>query len=209
VPYDVASLVGCGVMTGVGAVFNAGQVEPGTNVAIIGCGGVGISAIQGAKIAGAATIVAVDTVDQKLDWAKQFGATHAVKPEDLQPTMGLLTAGQGFDYVFDIVGHPTTIRQSYDNTRRGGKTVIVGVGKADQKVEFSPFELFYGEKTLRGTYYGSANIKRDFPRLLNLWRAGKLDLEGMITKRIELEGINDAFTAMQAGDVIRQVVLFD
>jgi S-(hydroxymethyl)glutathione dehydrogenase/alcohol dehydrogenase len=209
VPFDLASLIGCGVMTGVGAVFNAGQVQPGTNVLIIGCGGVGISAIQGAKISGAANIVAVDTVDQKLEWAKQFGATHAVKPEELQQTMGLLTAGQGFDYAFDIVGHPTTIRQAYDNTRRGGSTVIVGVGKADQKVEFSPFELFYNEKNLRGTYYGSANIKRDFPRLLNLWRAGKLDLEGMITRRIGLDDINDAFTRMQAGDVIRQVITFD
>lgn len=209
VPYDVASLVGCGVMTGVGAVFNAGQVRPGTNVLVIGCGGVGISAIQGARISGAATIVAVDMVDQKLGWAKQFGATHAVKPEDLQATMGLLTGGAGFDYAFDVVGHPTTIRQAYDNTRRGGSTVIVGVGKADQMVEFSAFELFYNEKNLRGTYYGSANIRRDFPRLLNLWRAGQLDLEGMITRRIAIEEINDAFTAMQAGDVIRQVVTFD
>jgi S-(hydroxymethyl)glutathione dehydrogenase/alcohol dehydrogenase len=97
---------------------------------------------------------------------------------------------------------------AYDNTRRGGSTIVVGVGKADDMVPFSAFELFYGEKNLRGTYYGTANIRRDFPKLLGLWRAGKLDLEGMITKRIGLDDVNDAFAAMQAGDVIRQVITF-
>jgi S-(hydroxymethyl)glutathione dehydrogenase/alcohol dehydrogenase len=208
VPYDVASLVGCGVMTGVGAVFNAAKVSPGSSVLVIGCGGVGISAIQGAAISGAATIVAVDMVPKKLEWAKQFGATHAVTPDELQQTMGLLTGGQGFDYAFEVVGRGDTIRMAYDNTRRGGSTIVVGVGKADDMVPFSAFELFYGEKNLRGTYYGTANIRRDFPKLLGLWRAGKLDLEGMITKRIGLDDVNDAFAAMQAGDVIRQVITF-
>jgi S-(hydroxymethyl)glutathione dehydrogenase/alcohol dehydrogenase len=209
IPYDVASLVGCGVMTGVGAVFNAAAVEPGSAVLVIGCGGVGISAIQGAQISGAATIVAVDMVEQKLEWAKQFGATHAVTPAQLPETMGLLTAGSGFDYAFEVVGRSDTIRTAYDNTRRGGTTVVVGVGKADDMVSFSAFELFYGEKNLRGTYYGTANIRRDFPRMLKLWRAGKLDLEGMITRRLSLEDVNDAFKAMQAGEVIRQVITFD
>jgi S-(hydroxymethyl)glutathione dehydrogenase/alcohol dehydrogenase len=209
VPYDVASLVGCGVMTGVGAVFNAAQVVPGSSVLVIGCGGVGISAIQGARISGAATIVAVDMVEQKLGWAKQFGATHAVTPDALPETMGLLTGGAGFDYAFEVVGRSDTIRSAYDCTRRGGTTVVVGVGKADDMVSFSAFELFYNEKNLRGTYYGTANIRRDFPRMLKLWRAGQLDLEGMITRRLKLDDINDAFAAMQAGDVIRQVITFD
>jgi S-(hydroxymethyl)glutathione dehydrogenase/alcohol dehydrogenase len=209
IPFDVASLVGCGVMTGVGAVFNAAAVEPGSSVLVIGCGGVGISTIQGAKISGAATIVAVDMVDRKLEWAKQFGATHAVTPDDLPATMGLLTGGAGFDYAFEVVGRSDTIRSAYDNTRRGGTTVIVGVGRAEDMVSFSSFELFYNEKNLRGSYYGTANIRRDFPRLLKLWRAGQLDLEGMITRRLTLDDINDAFVAMQAGDVIRQVITFD
>jgi S-(hydroxymethyl)glutathione dehydrogenase/alcohol dehydrogenase len=147
-------------------------------------------------------------VPKKLEWAKQFGATHAVTPDELQQTMGLLTGGQGFDYAFEVVGRGDTIRMAYDNTRRGGSTIVVGVGKADDMVPFSAFELFYGEKNLRGTYYGTANIRRDFPKLLGLWRAGKLDLEGMITKRIGLDDVNDAFAAMQAGDVIRQVITF-
>jgi S-(hydroxymethyl)glutathione dehydrogenase/alcohol dehydrogenase len=209
VPYDIASLVGCGVMTGVGAALNAAKVEPGSSVLVIGCGGVGISAIQGAKICGAATIVAVDMVEQKLDWAKQFGATHAVTPADLPATLTGLTAGAGFDYAFEVVGRSDTIRLAYDSTRRGGTTVVVGVGRAEDMVSFSAFELFYNEKNLRGTYYGSANIRRDFPRLLDLWRSGQLDLEGMITRRLKIDDINDAFGAMQAGEVIRQVITFD
>jgi S-(hydroxymethyl)glutathione dehydrogenase/alcohol dehydrogenase len=209
VPFDVASLIGCGVMTGAGAVINAAEVKPGTTVLIIGCGGVGISAIQGAKICGAATIVAVDTVERKLEWARQFGATHAVTPENLPATLLELTGGAGFDYAFEVVGRSDTIRTAYDSTRRGGTTVVVGVGRAEDIVSFSAFELFYNEKTLRGTYYGSANIRRDFPRLINLWRSGQLDLEGMITRRLKLDDINDAFAAMQSGEVIRQVITFD
>jgi S-(hydroxymethyl)glutathione dehydrogenase/alcohol dehydrogenase len=209
VPFDLASLIGCGVMTGVGAVMNAAEVKPGSSVLVIGCGGVGISAIQGAAICGASTIVAVDMVEKKLDWAKQFGATHAVTPDGLPKTIQELTGGAGFDYAFEVVGRSSTIRTAYDSTRRGGMTVVVGVGPADDTVSFGAFELFYNEKTLRSSYYGSANIRRDFPRLLDLWRAGRLDLEGMITRRLALEDINDALAAMQSGDVIRQVITFD
>ena len=209
VPHDVASLLGCGVMTGVGAAVNAAKVEPGSSVVVFGCGGVGISVIQGARIAGAATILAVDMVDSKLAWAKQFGATHAVKPEDLAGAQHELTGGVGFDYGFEVVGRSQTIKAAYDATRRGGTTVVVGVGRADDMVELSAFDLFYAEKNLRGTYYGSANIRRDFPRLVALWRAGQLDLEGMITHRLALDDVNDAFGRMQAGEAIRQVITFD
>jgi S-(hydroxymethyl)glutathione dehydrogenase / alcohol dehydrogenase len=209
VPFDVASLLGCGVMTGVGAVINAAQVRPGSSVLVIGCGGVGVSAIQGARLSGAARIVAVDPVEQKLEWAKQFGATRAVTPGDLPAVLLEETGGAGFDYAFEVVGRADTIRTAYDSTRRGGMTTVVGVGRAEDMVSFSAFELFYNEKTLRGTYYGSANIQRDFPRLIDLWRAGRLDLEGMITRRLRIDDVNDAFAAMQAGDVIRQVITFD
>jgi S-(hydroxymethyl)glutathione dehydrogenase / alcohol dehydrogenase len=209
VPFDVASLLGCGVMTGVGAAINAAQVEPGSSVVVFGCGGVGISAIQGAAIAGASTIVAVDMVDRKLGWAKGFGATHAVTPDDLPQAQRELTGGAGFDYAFEVVGRSETIKAAYDATRRGGTTVVVGVGRAEDMVSFSAFDLFYGEKTLKGTYYGSANIRRDFPRLLSLWRAGRLDLDGMITRRLTLDDVNDAFDAMASGEVIRQVISFD
>lgn len=209
IPFDVASLVGCGVMTGVGAVFNAAQVAPGSTVVIFGCGGVGISAIQGARISGAATILAVDPVESKLAAAKQFGATHAVTPDDLPAARMELTGGGGFDYAFEVVGRSQTIKAAYDATRRGGTTVVVGVGRAEDMVELSAFDIFYNEKNLKGTYYGSANIRRDFPRLLALWRGGRLDLEGMISRRLKLDDVNDAFAAMTAGDVIRQVISFD
>ena len=209
VPFDVASLLGCGVMTGVGAAINAAKVEPGSSVVVFGCGGVGISTIQGAKIAGASTILAVDMVDAKLEWAKQFGATHSVKPDDLAQAQRELTGGGGFDYAFEVVGRSQTIKAAYDATRRGGTTVVVGVGRAEDMVSFSAFDLFYNEKNLRGTYYGSANIRRDFPRLLDLWRVGRLDLDGMITRRLKIEDVNDAFGALSAGEVIRQVITFE
>jgi S-(hydroxymethyl)glutathione dehydrogenase/alcohol dehydrogenase len=175
-------------------------------VAVIGCGGVGISAIQGARIAGAAEIVAIDPVRSKHDLAKQFGATHAVVPDDIEAVKNEITAGEGFDYTIECVGSPVTIRQCYDLTRRGGTAVVVGVGRIEEKVEFSAFELFYGDKTLKGSMYGGANVRVDFPKLLRLWKAGKLDLEGMISRRIDLDEINDAFRAMKSGEVIRSVI---
>jgi S-(hydroxymethyl)glutathione dehydrogenase/alcohol dehydrogenase len=206
VPFDIASLIGCGVMTGVGAVVNAAKVEPGTTVCVIGCGGVGASVIQGAKVAGAAVITAVDLVDSKLESAKRFGATHAVTPDDLPQLVQELTGGDGFDYAFEVIGRSTTMRQAFDVTRRGGTTTIVGVGKPDDMVQFSAGELFFAEKTLRGSYYGSADTRRDYHRLLALWRAGRLDLDSMISRRVKLDEVNEAFDAMQAGEVIRSVI---
>jgi S-(hydroxymethyl)glutathione dehydrogenase/alcohol dehydrogenase len=206
IPLNVVSLIGCGVTTGVGAAINTAGIKPGTSVCVIGCGGVGISAIQGARIAGAAEIVAVDTVPAKLEMAKKFGATHGVTPDELEGAKLEITRGEGFDYALECVGHPTTIRATYDAIRRGGTAVVVGVGRMEQKIEFTAFELFYAEKTLRGSMYGSANVRVDFDRLLRLWKAGKLDLEGMISRRIALDEVNEAFRAMQAGEVIRSVI---
>jgi S-(hydroxymethyl)glutathione dehydrogenase/alcohol dehydrogenase len=206
VPWDIASLVGCGVMTGVGAAINCAQVRPGSSVVVFGCGGVGISVIQGARIAGAAEIVAVDLVESKREDAKRFGATHAVSPDDLSAASQEITGGQGFDYGFEAIGLPTTIRASFDAVRRGGTAVVVGVGRSDQMIEFNAFELFFMEKSLRGTLYGSADVRLDFERMLRLWRTGRLDLEGMITKRIGLEDVNQAFDDMKAGRVIRSVI---
>jgi S-(hydroxymethyl)glutathione dehydrogenase/alcohol dehydrogenase len=209
IPLSVVSLIGCGVMTGVGAAINTADIRPGTSVCVIGCGGVGIAAIQGARIAGAADIVAVDTVPAKLEMAKKFGATQGVTPDALEGAKLEVTGGEGFDYALECVGNPATIRATYDTVRRGGTAVVVGVGRLDQKIEFSAFELFYAEKTLRGSMYGSANVRVDFPRLLRLWKNGKLDLEGMISRRIQIDEINDAFRAMQAGEVIRSVIDYD
>jgi S-(hydroxymethyl)glutathione dehydrogenase/alcohol dehydrogenase len=206
VPFEVASLIGCAVMTGVGAAINTAKVVPGSSVVVFGCGGVGISCIQGAKVCGAAEIVAVDLVDDKLETAKKFGATHGVKPDDLAAVQAEITGGAGFDYAFEAIGSPVTMRAAYDAIRRGGTAVIVGVGRAEQTFELSAFEMFYSEKTLVGSYYGSTDVRSDFARIIRLWKAGRLDLEGMITRKIALDDINDALGAMERGEVVRQVI---
>lgn len=206
VPYDIASLLGCGVMTGVGAAINTAEITPASSVAVIGVGGVGISAIQGARIAGAAEIVAVDAIEGKLQASRRFGATHVATPEQLQEVSGEVTGGDGFDYVIECVGKSVTIRSAFDATRRGGTTVVVGAGSNEDKVEFSAFELFFSEKKLLGSYYGGADVRRDYDRLLALWRSGRLDLESMITSRLKLEQVNEGFEALSDPGTIRQVI---
>jgi len=208
IPFDVASLIGCGVMTGAGAALNTARVRPGSSVVVFGCGGVGISAIQGARIAGAAEIVAVDLLPEKVELAQRFGATHGATPQQLPAVSQELTEGLGFDYAFEVIGRPETIRSAWDNTRRGGTTVVVGAGRMDAMVPFSAFELFYMEKKLLGCWYGSADVRTDSNRLLKFWRNGKLDLEGMITQRIDLSEVNEAFEACKKGEVIRSVIEF-
>lgn len=208
VPFEVAALVGCGVMTGVGAVINTAKVEPGASVAVIGCGGVGVNVIQGARLSGAATIVAVDRVPAKLETARSFGATHAVDPADLPDAVRDLTAGAGFDYVFEVVGRSATVRQAWDATRRGGVTVAVGAGSAADKVSFSVGELFSSERKLMGCIYGSADVRTDFHRILALWQAGRLDLTGLVSREIGLDEVNEAFAAMEGGEVVRSVIRF-
>jgi S-(hydroxymethyl)glutathione dehydrogenase/alcohol dehydrogenase len=209
VPFEIAALVGCGVMTGVGAVLNTAKVQPGSTVVVIGCGGVGLSAIQGARIAGARAIVAVDTVAAKHETAMRFGATHATAPAGLSDVAQAVTDGEGFDYAFEAAGSPQAIRSAWSAARRGGMVVVVGAGRMDEVVEFSPFELMFDAKTLIGSLFGSANPKLDYPRLLELWRQGELDLAGMISHRIRLEDVNEALGALGRGDVIRQVIIYD
>lgn len=208
VPLDIAALIGCGVTTGVGASINSAGVTPGSSVVIFGCGGVGISAIQGARIAGASVILAVDMVESKLEQAKHFGATHVTTPDGFDDAKASITGGAGFDFALECIGNPKTIRATYDAARRGGTAVIVGVGRIEETVGFSAFELFYNDKILRGSLYGSSNVRTFMPELLGLWRAGKLDLESMISRRIKLDEVNEAFRAMQAGEVIRTVIDF-
>lgn len=208
IPLEVASLIGCGVMTGAGAALNTAKVTPGSSVIVYGAGGVGISAIQGARIAGAAEIVAVDMNEAKLEEAKAFGATHACTPGDVDGVKNAITGGMGFDYSLECIGKPVTMRAAYDQTRRGGTCCIVGVGRMDEMVSFSAFELFFNEKILVGSYYGGTDVRSDFHKLLRLYRAGKLDLDRMITRRIKIDEINDALRAMERGEVVRQVIEF-
>jgi S-(hydroxymethyl)glutathione dehydrogenase / alcohol dehydrogenase len=208
VPFEIAALVGCGVMTGVGSVINTAKVRPGSTVAVIGSGGVGISVIQGARLSGAAVIVAVDTNEAKHELARKFGATHAAHPDNLADLSRELTGGEGFDYSFEVVGIPQTIRSAWAAARRGGLVVIVGAGRADQRVEFTPFELLFDGKQLASSLYGNADVRRDYHVMLDLWRAGRLDLEGMITQRITLDDLEPALEALGRGDVIRQVISY-
>ena len=210
VPIEVAALIGCAVMTGVGAVLNTAQVEPGSSVVVIGCGGVGLSAILGAKHAGAARIVAVDVVSDKLDSALAAGATDVVDGTgDVEAGVRALTEGRGADYVFEVIGRGDTIKLAYRITRRGGTTVIVGAGRIDDEVSFSALELFYQARNLMGCVYGSADPDRDFPMLVDLYRTGRLDLDQLISRRIRLEDVNDAFERMEAGDGVRSVIVYD
>ena len=206
VPWDVASLIGCGVTTGVGAAINMAKVVPGSSVVVFGCGGVGINVIQGARLAGAAEIVAVDLVEEKREGARRFGATHTVHPDDLAEVSGSITGGLGFDYGFEVIGLPATIRATYDAVRRGGTATIVGMGGADKMVEFNAFELFFNEKKLLGSIYGSGDVRTEFHRLIRLWRNKRLDLEGLISKTGKLDDVNQAFADMKAGRVIRTVI---
>ncbi len=208
IPLDVASLVGCGVTTGVGAALNTAKVEKGSSVVVIGCGGVGIIVIQGAKIAGASAIVAVDRFEHKAEDAKRFGATHATTPEGLDALKAELTGGEGFDYGFEVIGLSQTIRSAFDATRKGGTTVVVGVGRADDQVSFSPLEFLLKSPTILGCVYGSSAVEKDYLRFLQHWQKGELDLEGLISKHISLEDIPSAFEAMERGEVIRSVINF-
>ncbi|MDE0669764.1 MAG: zinc-binding dehydrogenase, partial [bacterium] len=203
---DVAALVGCGVMTGVGAALNTAKVAPGSSVVVFGAGGVGVSAMQGARVAGAAAIVAVDRNPAKLSVARSFGATDAVLPADLDAAKAEMNGGEGFDYAFECIGHPATMRAAYDAVRRGGTCCVVGVGRIEEQVSFSAFEIFFNEKNLVGSYYGGADVRVDFHRVLRLAESGQLDLAGMIDRRLPLEEINEGIEALRAGEVVRQIV---
>jgi S-(hydroxymethyl)glutathione dehydrogenase/alcohol dehydrogenase len=208
VPDEQLALIGCGVTTGVGAALNTAKIVPGSSVAVIGCGGVGQSVIQGARIAGAAHIIAIDPVELKRKTAEQLGATDLVDPSDgnAVEAVRVLTGGRGADYAFEVIGLPETIQQAYKSARRGGTVVIVGMPRLDAMVNLSAWGLFYDEKRTLGCYYGSAQVQRDFPRFVELVETGRLDIGAMVSRRIRLDEVNDAFRAMEAGEVIRSVI---
>lgn len=204
VPMDVAALIGCGVMTGVGAAVNDARVEPGSSVVVIGCGGVGMSVIQGARLAGAAEILAVDRQESKLGIAKRFGASHAVLPEDLPGAVEEITGGMGFDYAFEALGRPETVRMTLDAVRRHGLAVIIGAGPAAMMSQIDPSEVLH--KRVMQSVYGGAEVRTDFHKIIRLWKAGRLDLEGLISQRVGLEDVNDALQALASGEVVRSVI---
>ncbi|MEU4272795.1 Zn-dependent alcohol dehydrogenase [Streptomyces sp. NPDC026092] len=206
VPFDIAALIGCGVTTGLGAAINTAKVEAGSSVAVIGCGGVGISAIQGAKLQGAAQIVAVDPVESRREAALRFGATEAVAPDGLADAKQRITAGEGFDYVFEVVGKSATARTAYETTRRGGTLCVVGAGALDDHLQLNMFELFFDEKRILPSMYGGGDVMRSYERAIALWRAGRIDLESLITHRVPLAGINEALEQMRTGVALRTCI---
>ena len=211
VPLELAALVGCALATGIGAVWHTAAVSPGSTVAVVGCGGVGLSVIQGARLAGASAIVAVDRVASKLKLAESMGATAVVdsSSEDAAPAVRAHTGGRGADYAFEVVGRGDTIRTAFAATRRGGTTVLVGAGSPADTVSFSAFELFVDAKTVVGCVYGSTDADRDFPVLVDLVARGAVDASGLVSRRIGLDDLDDAFRAMEAGEVARSVIVYD
>ncbi|MFH9198763.1 Zn-dependent alcohol dehydrogenase [Streptomyces anulatus] len=206
VPFEIAALIGCGVTTGLGAAINTAKVEAGSSVAVIGCGGVGISTIQGARVRGAAQIIAVDPVASRREAALRFGATEAVAPDGLADAKQRITGGEGFDYVFEVVGKSGTARTAYENTRRGGTLCVVGAGAMDDNFQVNMFELFFDEKRILPSMYGGGDVLRSYERAIALWRAGRIDLESMITHRVRLDGINDALDQMRTGESLRTCI---
>jgi S-(hydroxymethyl)glutathione dehydrogenase / alcohol dehydrogenase len=207
VPVEVAALIGCGVLTGVGAALNTADIHPGDTVAVIGCGGVGLNVIQGAKIAGAGEIIAIDMMAGKLEMAEQFGATTLVKADETDPVMAAMANGRGADVAFEVIGLQQTMEQAINMTRSGGEVVLVGVPRMDVFLNLNAaFTFLYMAKTVKGCWYGSADVRRDVPRMLEHYRAGELKLDELISRRISLDEVNEAFTAMSSGEVARSVI---
>lgn len=210
VPLDHAALMGCALLTGAGAVFNAARVRPGESVAVFGLGGIGLCAVQAARIAGADRIIAVDPATEKADLAWRLGATEVLEPsEDLAKRIRRLTDGRGADHAVECVGRADTIRAAWSATRRGGQTTVVGLGPASDQVTFNAMEVAYFARTLRGCMYGSSDPDVDIPALVEHYRAGRLDLDALVSERIGLSDVGGAFERMRAGHGARRLVVFD
>jgi alcohol dehydrogenase len=209
VPLEIAVLFGCAVMTGVGAVVNTAKVMPGTSVAVFGLGGVGLAAVLGARVAGATPIIAVDRLAPKLELARQCGATHVVNASQTDPVAAIreLTHG-GVETAIEAVGHEQVIAQAYAATRRGGKTVAIGLPHPSRQLTIPAVSLIAEERQLLGSYMGSCVPQRDIPRFLNLYRAGLLPVQLLKSREIQLGEVNEAFDALDRGEVARQVIRF-
>jgi NDMA-dependent alcohol dehydrogenase len=209
VPMEVAALVGCAVMTGVGAVMNTAHVNPGAAVLIIGAGGVGLNCVMGAALVGAHPIIVADLVDSKLETAMDFGATHAVNAgtRGLVDAVRDLTNGEGVDFSFEAIGNPKTMAQAVQALRRGGTAIAVGIAPLGSEMAINAGELVYMERTVRGSYYGSTRPQADMPRLLQLYKAGKLPIDRLISRRYPLDKVNEAYDALLAGEVARSVLI--
>ncbi len=210
IPAAAAALVGCAVMTGVGAALNTAKVQPGSSVVVIGAGGIGLNAIQGAALAGAERVIAVDLEDKKLGFATEFGATHTINPStDGDPVAKVMElTGDGADYAFECIGLGATVTQAYNSIRKGGTAVVVGVSNLAETVTLGTFLIPFQEKVLTGSMYGSARPREDFPKLLDLYKANRLKLDELVTATYSIDDAPQAFDDLQKGANARGVILF-
>jgi Zn-dependent alcohol dehydrogenase len=211
IPMDKAAMIGCCVPTGVGAVLFSAQVPPGATVAVVGCGGVGLNVIMGARLVNASKIIAVDIRESQLEFAMKFGATHMVNAADGDPVAQVktLTDGRGADYTFEVFGSADTVKTSYDMCAKSGTVTVVGIAPAGAEANINAVDLVRNEKTLRGTYYGSARSRTDMPKMVDLYRSGKLNLDDLVVRHYSLDQINEAYGDMDRGEIGRGAIIFD
>jgi S-(hydroxymethyl)glutathione dehydrogenase/alcohol dehydrogenase len=209
IPFEIAALVGCGVATGAGAAMNTAPVTPGSSVAIFGLGGVGLAAMLGAVVQGADQVIVVDPVAERRTTALSMGATDAIDPTegDVVKAIKSLTDRRGVDFAFEVVGRGSVVEQAYQATRRGGTICVVGAARPDDSITLSPFELMMGARSVVGCQYGSTVPVRDFPLLLDMWQQGRLSLERLVTNKIGLADVDQAFADMVAGHGVRSVIV--
>lgn len=209
VPFEIGAILGCAVTTGVGAVLNTAQVTPGSSAAVIGCGGIGLSALLGCKLAGCTPLIAVDVMESKLELARELGATHTVNARQDDPIKAVRQwARLGPDYAFDSVGSGATINQALQMVRPGGTAVVMGMHAVKSEVSIPPALLIFPSRRLLGSFAGLSRPLVDLPKLIDLYRAGQLDLDKLVSKRYPLEDLGEAFADMEAGRVARGVLVF-
>jgi len=207
-PLDVVCLLGCGTSTGIGAAINTAGIKPGESIAIFGCGGVGLSAVMGAKLAGAGKIIAVDTLSRKLNMAKKLGADYVINAKKEDPIMKVMElTGAGADYALECIGNVNVMTQAFASIRFGGKFIVVGMAPLGTMLSIAPFEFLLG-KTITGTVQGDIKAQIDIPRYIDLYMNGKLPIDKLITKSYSLDEINEAFEALAKGEIIRSVIKF-
>jgi Zn-dependent alcohol dehydrogenase len=209
-PLWKAALIGCGVITGIGAVMYAAGVRAGGTVAVFGCGGIGLNIIQGARMVSARRVIAVDANARKEAHARTLGATDFVDAGACDPVAAVkeLTGGKGADYTFEAIGHPRVIEQAFDSTRKGGVCVVSGICRSDARSAINVNQLVYAEKTLKGTLYGSARPRIDLINLIELHRGGHLKLDELLTRTYPLDQINEAYEALERGEVARSLIVW-
>ena len=209
-PLDKACLVGCSVMTGVGAVINTAKIEAGSSVAVIGCGGIGLNAVQGAALGGANQIIAIDMLENKLDYARTFGATDTINASTGDAVAQVMNlTGRGVDYAFEAIGNTNTIHQAYEMLAPGGTAVVVGMAPENDEVSINALSFPRTEKSIVGSWYGGARPWVDLPRISDLYLSGKLKIDPMISRTYGLDEINTAYDALAAGEVARSIIVFD